>query len=234
MPETANPPRIGNLPREEWTDEARDVFGFWGEPGARENGSRVNLQMVLANHPPLGMAYNIFGKHLLLTSELPVRPRELVVLRTSWHLQAGYEWHYHVGYALKAGLTMDEIAAVRDGPDAAEWAEKPFDRAVLAAVDELYRDSRIGDASWAELSRHLDRRQIMDLVFTIGNYVMLSWAIASFDVPLEAGVDQIGFDLQTRSGRPPGERDRPGESKDWAAQGELLDRPPETQSGAQA
>ena len=27
-------PRIGNLPREEWTDAAREVFAFWGEPDA--------------------------------------------------------------------------------------------------------------------------------------------------------------------------------------------------------
>jgi 4-carboxymuconolactone decarboxylase len=212
----AIPVRIPNLPREEWTDAARDVFGFWGEPDARENGSRTNLQMVLAQHPALAMAYNTFGKHLLLNSTLAARPRELVVLRTSWHLKAPYEWHYHVGYALKAGLTMAEIGAIRDGPDAAEWAARDADRAVLAAVDELYRESRLSDASYAALSRHFDKHQVMDLVFTIGNYVMLSWAIAAFGVPLEDGIDQIGFDLKTRSGRSPTGRDRPGESKDWA------------------
>ena len=47
------PPRIGNLPREEWTDEAREVFAYWGEPGAWENGSKTNMTMTLANHPPL-------------------------------------------------------------------------------------------------------------------------------------------------------------------------------------
>src|SRR5438067_13238424 len=102
--------RIVNLPREEWTDDAREVFSFWGEPGAWENGSRTNLLMVMANHPALGKAFNTFGKHLLIESSLPVRPRELVVLRTSWHLKAEYEWHYHVGYALTAGMTMEEIA----------------------------------------------------------------------------------------------------------------------------
>jgi 4-carboxymuconolactone decarboxylase len=208
--------RIPNLPREEWTEAARDVFGFWGEPGARENGSRTNLQMVLAQHPSLAMAYNGFGKHLLIESTLAVRPRELVVLRTSWHLKAPYEWHYHVGYALTAGLTMAEIAAIRDGPAAAEWNGKDADRAVLQAVDELYRDSRLSDATYAALTEHFDKHQVMDLVFTIGNYVMLSWAIAAFGVPLEDGVDQIGFDLKTRSGRSPSGRDRPGDSKDWS------------------
>ena len=75
--------RIGNLPRAEWTDAAREVFAFWGEPNAWEEGSKKNMSMVLANHPPLALAYSTFGKHLLLTSTIAVRPRELVVLRTA-------------------------------------------------------------------------------------------------------------------------------------------------------
>ncbi|MCE7795011.1 carboxymuconolactone decarboxylase family protein [Sphingobium sufflavum] len=215
MPDTT-PPRIPNLPRDQWTDPAREVFSFWGEPGSWENGSRTNIQMVMANHPPLGRAFNIFGKHLLLDSTVPVRARELIVLRTSWHLKAEYEWHYHVGYALKAGLTLAEVAGIGEGPDAAVWDDREEDRAVLRAVDELVRDSRISDATWATLSRSFSKEQLMDMVFTIGHYVMLSWSIAAFGIPLEEGVDRIGFDLRTASGQTPGVRFRPGETDDWA------------------
>ncbi len=204
-------PRISNLPREEWTDAARDVFAFWGEPNAREEGSRTNMTMVLANHPPLAIAYNTFGKHLLLTSTIDVRPRELVVLRTAWLQKCEYEWHYHVGYALKAGLTMDEIAAIRDGWASPVWDGKDEDRAILRAVDELVETSRIGDETWEMLSRFYSRQQLMDLVFTIGNYVMLGWAVATFGIPVEPGVDPIGFDLKTRSGKDPQESSRPFE-----------------------
>src|SRR5262249_46559024 len=109
------PQRIANLPRAEWTDAARELFAFWGDPDAREEGSKSNLTMVLANHPALAIAYSTFGKHLLLASSLAVRPRELIVLRTAWLQKCEYEWHYHVGYALSAGLTTEEIAAIRDG-----------------------------------------------------------------------------------------------------------------------
>jgi 4-carboxymuconolactone decarboxylase len=206
-------PRIPNLPREEWTDAARDVFGFWGEPGARENGSKTNIPMVLANHPALGIAYNTFGKHLLINSTLPARPRELIVLRVAWHLKSAYEWHYHVGYAAKIGMTLDEIAAIKTGPDTPNWNAQ--DRAVLCSVDELWKSSQISDATWAALAGHFSRQQLMDLVFTIGQYVMLSWAIAAFKMPLESGVNRIDFDLKTESGAPPAARHRPGEVKDW-------------------
>jgi 4-carboxymuconolactone decarboxylase len=204
--------RIGNLPREEWTDEAREVFAFWGEPGAWENGSKTNMTMTLANHPKLATAYHTFGKHLLLASTLPVRPRELVVLRTAWLTKCEYEWHYHVGYGLKAGLTLEEIVAVKDGAQSPVWDGKDEDRAILQAVDDLYKDSRIADGTWAELSRFLDRHQLMDLVFTIGNYVMLSWAVSTFGIPVEAGVDKIGFDMKTKSGAAPIAGTRPLEA----------------------
>jgi 4-carboxymuconolactone decarboxylase len=45
-----NPPRIPHLPREDWNDAARDVFGYWEGAQARENGSRSNTMMTLANH----------------------------------------------------------------------------------------------------------------------------------------------------------------------------------------
>jgi 4-carboxymuconolactone decarboxylase len=209
-------PRIGNLPRERWTDEAREVFAYWGEPGAWENGSRTNTMMTLANHPKLAMAFNGFGRQVLLDSTLPLRPRELVVLRTSWHLKAEYEWHYHVGYALSAGMTMDEIGAIRDGPHSPVWDGKDEERAVLFAVDELVKDATITDATWETLADSFDDKQLMDLVFTAGNYVLFSWAIAAFRIPLEEGVDKIGFDLKTASGASLESSLRPGEAEDWA------------------
>lgn len=212
---TGTTARILPLPKEEWTDAARDVFAFWGEPDARENGSVSNLVMVQAHHPKLAMAYNVFGKHLLLESTLPVRPRELVVLRTSWRLKSAYEWHYHVGYALQIGMTLEEIAAIKDGPKAGNWNE--HDRTVLAAVDELLDENALSDATWAALSGHFDKHQIMDLIFTIGNYTMLSWTIAAFGVQLEERVNKIDFDLKTETGEAPATGERPGESKNWAA-----------------
>ena len=214
--ETAKAPeaRIGPLPRAEWTDAAREVFAFWGEPDAWEEGSKTSIIMAMANHPELATAFNIWGKHLLVANQVPVRERELIILRVSWHTRSEYEWHNHVGYAISAGMSLEEIAAIVAGPDAGDWSE--LDRTLLRAVDEQMT-GRIGDESWATLSKYFDRRQLMDLVFTIGNYVMMSWAINSLDIPLEDGADVIGFDLKTKSGRIPGVRYKPGETEDWTS-----------------
>jgi len=56
---------------------------------------------------------------------------------------------------------------------------------------------------------------MMDLVFSIGHYVMTSWALSSFGVEIEGGADRIGFDLKTASGREVGRTYKPGEAENW-------------------
>ncbi len=209
--------RIPNLPREEWTDAAREVFAFWGEPNAWDEGSRTNIMMVLAQHPAMAIPFSHWSKHLLMTNTLPVRALELLILRVAWRVKSQYEWHNHVGYGLNAGLSLDEIAAVRVFPaESDEWEEA--DRLVLQSVDDLMDKHRISDATWESLGALYNRRQKMDLVMSIGHYVMTSWAISSFDVPVEGDVDLIGFDLKTASGKTPGKTYKPGETEDWADQ----------------
>jgi alkylhydroperoxidase family enzyme len=206
-------PRIPRLPREQWTDEAREVFAFWGEPNAWEEGSKTNVISVMGTHPELGKVYNSWGKYFLMHSMLSTRQLEIVILRVAVRAQSAYEWHNHVGYGMNAGLTLEDIAAIRDFPRGGSWTEE--EAAMMTAVDELIADNRIGDATWATLGKTLDVRQLMDLTFTIGHYVMTSWSLATFGVEIEGGADAIGFDLRTKSGRIPGKTYKPGEHEEW-------------------
>lgn len=207
--------RVPKLPREEYTDESRETQAFWGEPGAWENGSATNIIQVMANHPDLAKAYNAWGWHILTTNTVPLRDRELIVLRVGWLKRSEYEWHNHVGYALNLGMTLEEIAAVKEGA-AGEWPWSDRDRAVLKGVDELLETNDLSDETWNALAAFYDRKQMMDFLHTIGNYVMIAWSINAMRMPLEEATDQIGWDLKTKSGKTPQPTQKPGESEDWA------------------
>ena len=206
-------PRLPYPPKSEWTDETREVFAFWGEPNSWEEGSKTNVITMMGNHPPLGKVFNIWGKHFLMANTLNTRQLEIVILRVAWRVKSAYEWHNHVGYAMNAGITLEEIAAIRDFPEGGAWTDE--ESAMMRACDDLIDDNVISDATWAMLTKTLDKRQMMDLTFTIGHYVMTSWALASIGVPIEGGADAIGFDLRTASGRIPGKTYKPGEHEDW-------------------
>lgn len=206
--------RIKWPPKETWTDATREVQSFWGEPNSWEEGSKTNVINVIANHPPLGMVWSHFGKYFMTGHTLNTRQLEIVVLRVAVLVNSPYEWHNHVGYAIQAGITLEEIAAVRDFPNC-EHSFTEEEVAIITACGELIGQNNLSDATWNTLAKTLRQEQMMDLVFLIGHYVMTSWALSAFGVPIEGGADAIGFDLKTKSGKAPGVTYRPGESEDW-------------------
>lgn len=214
MSSVPNEFRIKWPPKETWTDATREVQSFWGEPNSWEEGSKTNIIQIMANHPPLGQAFNHFGKYFMMGHTLNKRQLEFVVLRVAVLVNSAYEWHNHVGYAIQEGITLEEIAQIRDFPNSDHnFTEEEV--AMLTACGELISNNNLSDETWDTLKKTLSQEQMMDLVFLIGHYVMVSWAISSFGVPIEGGADAIGFDLKTKSGRTPGVTYRPGESEDW-------------------
>ncbi|MDQ3009461.1 MAG: hypothetical protein M3X11_01975, partial [Acidobacteriota bacterium] len=75
-------------------------------------------------------------------------------------------------------------------PDAAGWSD--LESALLRAVDELRADAFISNLTWLVLTMHLNRQQMLDLIFTVGQYNMVSMALNSLGVQLDEGIP--GFD----------------------------------------
>jgi 4-carboxymuconolactone decarboxylase len=169
--------RVPPLPADQW-DEAVDQALSGMMPAERRNPAHTgNLLATLVRHPKLTQAFLRFNNHLLFSSTLSPRLRELAVLRVAHVHHCEYEWRHHVRMGREAGLTDDVIAGVQRGE-----ATDDLDRAILHAVDELRDKSVVSDETWGVLSEHLDERQRMDLVFTIGCYGALAMAINTFGV----------------------------------------------------
>jgi len=166
----------------------RDLSQLSGEDAEtaakqRVGGRDINLFRVMMHHPELTRRWAVFAGHVLRKQSLAPRERELLILRIGWLNQAEYEWAQHVEIAKRVGITEQEIERVQRGPAAADWA--PEDAVLLQAVDDLYEGSVVSDATWAALAARYSTMQMMDLVFTIGQYNLVSWALNSFGVPLD-------------------------------------------------
>lgn len=143
----------------------------------------LNILGLLAHHPELATAYHTFNGHLLFATTLTPRQRELLVLRVGHLRDAPYEFAQHVVIAGDVGISADEIERIKVAPDHPGWS--PLDAALLAAVDELVTDARIGDATFATLRAELDPQQLMDVIFTVGAYDALAMAMRSFDLEID-------------------------------------------------
>lgn len=175
-------PRIASLAESEWSERQGELLG----PYRRNDGSVLNVLTTIARHPDLFESFMPFVLYVLEEQTLPARDREMLILRIGWLNQAKYEFGQHTLSGKQAGLTDEEILRITLGPDDPDWNE--FEAALLRAADELYHDAIISDATWDTLSQHYDEKQLMDVVFTVGQYNMVCWALNSFGVQLEKGV----------------------------------------------
>jgi alkylhydroperoxidase family enzyme len=91
----------------------------------------------------------------------------------------------------QAGLSDEEIARVREGADAAGWS--PFEAAILRATDELHDGAALGDSTWQALRERYDDRQMLDLIFTIGQYHLIAMVLNGIRVDLDAGVEGLEY-----------------------------------------
>jgi 4-carboxymuconolactone decarboxylase len=166
--------RLSPLPADKWDEATRQALS------AMRGADTNNALSTFAHHPALAKAFLRFNVHLLTSSTLPTRIRELAILRVAHRRDCAYEWSHHVKMGKDEGITDDQIAAVKRGE-----AADQFDRVVLTAVDELEEKSQLSDQTWAALGERLNDQQRMDFIFTVGCYALLAMAFNTFGVELE-------------------------------------------------
>lgn len=178
MPDRIRPssPRLAPLDPSVLDEETRKYV----PPGA------LNIFRTLAHHPKLLKRWLVFGSHVLAKNTIPERERELVILRTGWNCGAEYEFGQHTVIGRAAGISNEEIAALCQPLDRGNWSST--DRALLTATDELYADQCIGDDTWKVLTETWSSEQLIDLVFTVGQYTLVSMALNSLGVELDDGI----------------------------------------------
>ncbi len=172
-------PRIPPLPPEQWNDDARELM----QPFV-ESGRDYNIFRTLMHHPTLAQRWMVFANHVLGKSSLPERERELMILRVGHLCRAGYEWNKHADISRFLGMSEEEIDSSTSGPETSGLSE--LDRLILLATDELLGDAYISDTTWQGLSEHFSTEQLMDFVFTVGQYNLVSMALNSFGVQYDS------------------------------------------------
>src|SRR3954452_25369343 len=121
------------------------------------------------------------GAAILGDQQLDPVLRELAILRVARLTpHAEYEWVQHVPIALAVGATQQQVDAIeRDDLDADALDE--LQRATLRFTDEVVRDARASDATFAAVAETLSPREIVELLMVIGQYMMLARVMATVD-----------------------------------------------------
>ncbi len=173
---------------DEWGDDeyaaVGALFGMSGADvpragsGAAADPLNFDILGLLARHPALAQDFLRYNGFLLRRGELPLRLRELVVLRLAHARRSAFFWGEHFRVATSGGMPEGDIAKLARGN--AEF--DGVDRLVLEATDEMLEDGRAKAGTWARLVEDLGTHQAMELIFVFGTYAMLAAACDTWEL----------------------------------------------------
>jgi len=124
------------------------------------------------------------GTAILGRQQLSPKLRELVILRVATLSPARYEWVQHVPIARAVGATEAQVTALERG-DIDAGCFDPLERSVLRFATEVLRDVRASDATFADLAARLSAREIVEVILTVGYYMMVARLLESTAVDLD-------------------------------------------------
>jgi alkylhydroperoxidase family enzyme len=139
---------------------------------ARPGRQPAKTMAVLARQPDLLAPFLGWAAALALNGVLSPRDHELLALRVASNCKSEFEWVEHVEYARDAGLSDPEIESVPNAIESGPWTDS--ERALLQAADELHETDNVSDGTWAALAGRYDPPALVEILFVIGQYTMLS------------------------------------------------------------
>ncbi len=130
----------------------------------------INLWKVIGHLPYIGLNYQRMGNSILKGEELSPKLRELAVLRVGYLDKSAYEFTQHTRIGLRAGLSREQIDQIAAWEKSSVFTDE--ERAILAYTDAVERDIQVDDETFANLKKHLNEHQIVELTAAITFYGM--------------------------------------------------------------
>jgi 4-carboxymuconolactone decarboxylase len=172
-------PRIAPLDPAEFSAEQARLVGDW---------THLNFSKVLVRNPGMYGTFVPWLARLITETGFPARDRQIACLRLLALCGDSYEQTHHIVISRKCGLSDAVIDAARAGGGEclSDW-----DHTVIAAVEQLYRNQTIDDATWTALAEGYDEPQLIEFVCLAGCYQTMALLTKSLAIPLEADLESF-------------------------------------------
>jgi alkylhydroperoxidase family enzyme len=153
------------------------------------DGEPLGTIAVLAHSPALLGPFLSWAAALALQGALSPRDHEILALRASFLTRSAFEWNEHVAYGRRAGLADADIARLALAADADGWTEQ--EAALVRVADALVDRHDIDDDTWAVLVNHYEPAALVEIVYVVGQYTMLSMVANGLRIPAAGESDSL-------------------------------------------
>ena len=142
----------------------------------------MNIMRMMMHAGPMLDAFLAFSVPLFSTTELSPVLRQLAILRVAYKANTAYTQHHHSRIARAVGVTEEQIAAVFTDPPR---LTSDIEKRLIAFTDEVILKAKPSDATFEALAAMLPVRQLQELVFVIGYYMMATRFLNTFEVDMD-------------------------------------------------
>jgi alkylhydroperoxidase family enzyme len=168
--------RIAYRDPSDMSDRARELTS------ARGN---LNVYRTLANADKVFTGWMVAGDAALTSKVLPLRLRELVVLRTAYLMDSPYELGQHRDVARTAGVGGDEVDAILSQSNWQTGYFEGTELAVLTLTSELLTTHTVSAGVFGEVHNAIGSEATVELLMVINRYAGLALMLNALDVDLD-------------------------------------------------
>jgi alkylhydroperoxidase family enzyme len=155
-----------------------------GRMRAGRGGALLNVYRLLLHSPAVAQTWFDHNAAVRGKTALSGRLREIIIIRVAHLNGVDYVLAQHVpALAMAEGLTVAECEALAD-PRATSLFD-PRERAALAYAEAMTLSTSVPDDVFADVRRHFDDREIVDLSVLIGTYLMHNRVMKALAIDLE-------------------------------------------------
>jgi AhpD family alkylhydroperoxidase len=168
--------RIAYRRPEQMTERAREL--------TLERGN-LNVYRAVANAEKVYTGWMEAGSAALNSPVLPVRLRELVVLRTAYLMDCRYELGQHNDIAPTAGVTEQEIKALTSESGWGKTDLSDTERAIVRLASELLTTRTVAATLFDQVHDALGSGATIEVLMVISRYAGLALMLNALDVDLD-------------------------------------------------
>jgi 4-carboxymuconolactone decarboxylase len=173
------PPRLPPVQTEDLSEDQRAFLAKW-TGGFFSGADKHPVLLTFAHNPKLAEVFSNFNIHLLTANSLPVKQRQIAIMRLAWITNAVFMWSSHLNTSISCGLDDAMYEPIKAGAPDPYFTD--FERIVIRATEELVQNHEVSPESWRGLMQEWSEAQMLDFLFTVGCYMTIAYVMRSAGV----------------------------------------------------
>ena len=156
-------PRISRLGRNDVSESTGTIYDRY----MRTRGNVPNMFRTMAHRPQIFETMIAHFEAILTTGTLPIRLKELVIVRTSQLNSCEYCLASHSIIAKRLGWSAEQVEDLANFEARTDFT--PSEKAALRLAEKMTLDStRLSDEEFASLRQYYEEGEVVELMSAIG------------------------------------------------------------------